>query len=73
MQHHGKDIKEKMKKLICLITMISTVGCVSLPVTPIFGNRFQQPYSAFIGGGLHAGLDIDVPLGTKVRALLMDL
>ena len=69
MQHHGKDIKEKMKKLICLITMISTVGCASLPVTPMFGNRFQQPYSAFVGGGLHAGLDIDVPLGTPVRSI----
>lgn len=69
MQHHEKDIKEKMKKLICLITMISTVGCASLPVTPMFGMRFQQPYPAFVGGGLHDGLDIDVPLGTQVRSI----
>ena len=69
MQYHGIDIKEKMKKLICLITMISTVGCSSLPVTPMFGMRFQQPYPAFVGGGLHDGLDIDVPLGTQVRSI----
>jgi murein DD-endopeptidase len=69
MQHHGIDIKEKMKKLICLITMISIVGCSSLPITPMFGMRFQQPYPAFVGGGFHDGLDIDVPLGTQVRSI----
>ena len=69
MQPHGIDIKEKMKKLICLITMISIVGCSSLPVTPMFGYRFQQPYSEFVGGGFHAGLDIIVPLGTPVRSI----
>ena len=69
MQPHGIDIKEKMKKLICLITMISIVGCSSLPITPMFGMRFQQPYPAFVGGGFHDGLDIDVPLGTQVRSI----
>ena len=58
-----------MKKLICIAIIISTYGCSSLPVTPIFGNRFQQPYSAFVGGGLHDGLDILVPLGTPVRSI----
>jgi len=58
-----------MKKLICLVTVISTFGCSSLPLTPKFGMRFQQEYPAFAGGGLHDGLDIDVPLGTKVRSI----
>ena len=49
--------------------MISIVGCSSLPITPMFGMRFQQPYPAFVGGGFHDGLDIDVPLGTQVRSI----
>lgn len=49
---------------------------------PRLGMRFNQPYPAMFGGGSHAGLDIDVPLGTTVRspadgtvsvALTMDL
>ena len=58
-----------MKKLLCLITIISTFDCSSLPTTPMFGMRFQQPYPAFAGGGFHDGLDIDVPLGTPVRSI----
>jgi murein DD-endopeptidase MepM/ murein hydrolase activator NlpD len=58
-----------MKKLICIAIIMLTYGCSSLPVTPTFGYRFQQPYSAFVGGGLHDGLDIVVPLGTPVRSI----
>ncbi len=58
-----------MKKTIFLVIFISTYACSTLPVTPIFGMKFQQPYPAFAGGGLHDGLDIDVPLGTPVRSI----
>lgn len=33
---------------------------------PPLGMRFQQPYAT---GGLHQGLDLDVPLGTPVRSI----
>ena len=58
-----------MKKLICIAIIMLTYGCSSVPVTPTFGYRFQEPYSAFQGGGFHDGLDIGVPLGTPVRSI----
>lgn len=57
------------------IFLVSTVllmtGCaVTEPKgEPKLGMKYLQPYPAFAGGGLHRGLDLDVPLGTPVRAI----
>jgi hypothetical protein len=40
-----------MKKIASLLLLASVFGCSSLPSTPMFGMRFQQPYPAFAGGG----------------------
>jgi hypothetical protein len=57
------------------ILMVSTVllisGCaVTEPKgEPKLGMKYLQAYPAFVGGGIHRGLDLDVPLGTPVRAI----
>jgi murein DD-endopeptidase MepM/ murein hydrolase activator NlpD len=33
-------------------------------------RTFRDLYPASFGGGIHAGLDLDVPLGTKVKAII---
>jgi murein DD-endopeptidase MepM/ murein hydrolase activator NlpD len=53
------------------LILISSLLCACSTVRgdqPQLGMRFQQPYSSFVNGGTHAGLDIDVPLGTAVRS-----
>lgn len=55
-----------------LIGFLLLTGCQtssSFSQTPKLGMRFQQAYPVFAGGGLHAGLDIDVPVNTPVKSI----
>lgn len=56
-------------RLIVVAVLLS--GCATSGPSngPSLGMKFQQPYSAFVGGGKHSGLDLDVRLGTPVRSI----
>lgn len=48
--------------------MLVLLGCATAQGdSPRIGYRFNQPYG--MGGGVHKGLDIDVPVGTPVRSI----
>ncbi len=52
-----------------LCTVFLFTGCSTVDRNPVLGLKFLQPYPMMYGGGLHAGLDIDVPLNTPVRSI----
>lgn len=58
-----------MNKIILLAVSFMLVACSSVKGDqPRLGMKFKESYSSFVNGGFHAGLDIDVPLGTPVKS-----
>jgi len=58
-------------KNIFIAFMFTTLSACSTIVEgpPQKGMKFRDLYPASFGGGIHAGLDLDVPLGTKVKSI----
>jgi murein DD-endopeptidase MepM/ murein hydrolase activator NlpD len=52
-----------------LCTLFLFTGCSTVDGNPRLGMKFSQPYPMMYGGGVHAGLDIDVPLNTPVKSI----
>jgi len=52
-----------------LCTIFLFTGCSTFDSNPRLGMKFLQPYPIMFGGGVHAGLDIDVPLNTPVKSI----
>lgn len=53
-----------------ILLSVVCAGCATLPSgPPPTGMKFREAYGAAFGGGLHAGLDLDVPVGSPVRAM----
>lgn len=63
--------KWMVRVVSCLSGIVLFTGCstVSSYDGPRFGMRFNQPYSGMFGGGHHAGLDLDVRVGTPVKSI----
>ena len=49
--------------------LVLLTGCGTSFSGPRLGMRFHEPYPPRFGGGLHAGLDIDVPVNTPVKSI----
>ena len=66
-----KSLKACFMKNIFTAPIFLTLCACSTIVEgpPIKGMKFRDLYPASFGGGIHAGLDLDVPLGTKVKAI----
>lgn len=60
-----------IKNFISIGSIFVLAACVTMEIKgpPILGLKFNEPYPAMYGGGIHTGLDIDVPLGTPVRSI----
>lgn len=56
-----------MYKLLTLIVFLYTANC--LADTQKILMKFNEPYSAHVGGGYHRGIDIGVPIGTTVQSI----
>lgn len=59
-----------MRKLLLSIVVVF-YGCATNNDSshPRMGLQFNDPYSAHVGGGLHTGIDIMVPLNTPVYSI----
>jgi len=57
------------KKIAIIALSVVTTACATADNSVRLGMKFNQPYHFIYGGGSHAGLDIDVPLGTPVRSI----
>jgi len=60
-----------MHKLLLLVVIV-VCGCASTSngsFYPHLGLKFNDLYSAHVGGGLHTGIDIMVPLNTPVQSI----
>ena len=55
--------------IFMLCAMFLFTGCSTIDGNPRLGMKFLQPYPIMFGGGVHAGLDIDVPLNTPVKSI----
>jgi len=66
-----KSLKACFMKNIFTAPIFLTLCACSTIVEgpPIKGMKFRDLYPASFGGGIHAGLDLDVPLGTKVKSI----
>lgn len=53
---------------ICVSVAMFIVSCANVE-GPRLGMKFEEPYSALFGGGIHAGLDLDVPRLTPVTSI----
>lgn len=69
MNFNTKSFKVVFLKLLTLTALLSGCAVGGPSNGPRFGMKFQEPYAAFVGGGRHDGLDLDVPLGTPVRSI----
>lgn len=50
--------------------LIALSGCATLTSgPPSVPMKYLDPYPAFVGGGIHTGVDLAVPLGSPVRAM----
>ena len=52
-----------------VILMLSACSTPEFSGPPLLGLKFNEPYPAMFGGGVHIGLDMDVPLRTPVRSI----
>ena len=59
-----------MRKLLLSIVVVF-YGCATANNSfyPQIGLKFNDPYSAHVGGGFHTGIDIIVPLDTPVHSI----
>jgi murein DD-endopeptidase MepM/ murein hydrolase activator NlpD len=60
-----------MHKLLLMI-VVFVCGCASTAngsFYPQLGLKFNDPYSSYVGGGLHTGIDIMVPVNTPVHSI----
>jgi len=56
-----------VKFLTSILVMLFITGCATTSGPPIIGMKYLDSYPF---GGVHAGLDLDVPYGSPVRAIL---
>lgn len=60
-----------MHKLLLMI-VVFVCGCTSTSNRtsyPQLGLKFNDSYSSYVGGGLHTGIDIMVPVNTPVHSI----
>jgi murein DD-endopeptidase MepM/ murein hydrolase activator NlpD len=63
------EMKPKKFAGIILFCMLSACAPLEFSGAPPLGMKFRDPYPPQFGAGRHAGLDLDVPLGTPVRSI----
>jgi murein DD-endopeptidase MepM/ murein hydrolase activator NlpD len=59
-----------MNVITTFFALIALSGCSNLAGgPPSIRMKYLDPYPTFVGGGIHTGVDLDVPLGSPVRAM----